>query len=186
MWLFLLCDVFSLQVDRIQGWVRKRLVDSVSPLHSSSKGAPVTFLWLVIGRWVHISLLSVCWTGGRRVLPLNYPWNVSEYVPAKVLHRDQYYTNTFICCYQVETKAIRATKMSLYFPVVSVQRRLCPMLVLRRWWVWGLGVLGCCLPFSPVSQFDIHHFSFLCMKGSCIVTEMTHSSKQSLIILFVS
>ncbi len=53
--------------------------------------------------------------GGRLVLPLNRPWNVSDDVPAEIFHGDQYYKKLSFSCYQVKSEAIWATKDEFIF-----------------------------------------------------------------------
>lgn len=163
--------------------------DLVSPLHFSSKGArPDISSWSSVVYFTPHYCQFVGRFGG-----LSCSWTVLQMPVTMFQQRPR--TETRIkqmlsfSCYQEKSKAIRASKDEFMFSSSSsIQQPLCQWhSYWGRWWARGLGVLGSPLPFPPVSQFDIPHFSVPCNERQLqyTLTEMSHSCKQSLIWLFL-
>lgn len=158
-----------------QAWVRWNTGELCFTLHSSSRTACTVSLTAdpsVVEFTPHCQ--SVGRVGGFVPL-LNHLWNVQRR-PRTQTRIIQPFS---FSCYQEKTKAMWATKdefiFSSGFPYKS-------SLVWHSHWGDAQQVLGSSLPFASVPQSDIHHISFLHMKGCYIQTEKSH--KQSFIRLF--
>ena len=75
----------------------------------------LTFPWRVIGYSAHTELLSVCWMGGRFVLLLNHPWNVSKDVTENLIWRPVLYKRFHLAAINKTPKQSEPQKMSLFF-----------------------------------------------------------------------
>lgn len=133
----------------------------------------LTFLWLVIVCWVHTALLSVFWMGGGPVLLLIHSWNVTQDVPWKETRIIQ--TLSFSC--KKKPKQFEPQKMTLFFSSGFQTKAVLSDTHTEKMTSRGTWCPRLC-PFLQF-LFDIHRFSFLCMKGSYIVTEMSHMASSS-------
>lgn len=139
--------------------------------------------WFTLHFWQFVG-----WVGG-----LSCSWTILEMSLKMFQQRPRMETriikNTLsFSCYQEKTKAICATKEAFLFSSGSHTKAALSdtpteeMMSKGTWCPWLSFDFS--FQFLSLKFFDIHNFSFLCTRGSYILTEMSHSYKQSLMRLF--
>lgn len=122
----------------------------------------LTFIWPVIGCWLHTAaLLSVCRTGGGwLVLVLNHPWNVSE-------DETRIIQTLSFSCYQEERKATKDEFSSSSHTKAALSDVPAEdMMSKGTWCPW--------LSFALSSSFSDWHSPLLCVWKAAIQWQKGH------------
>lgn len=103
------------EIEPIKGMSQKKHCWTQFHLSAHQRKLVLTFPWRVIGYSAHTELLSVCWMGGRFVLLLNHPWNVSKDVTENLIWRPVLYKRFHFAAIKKTLKQSELQKMSLFF-----------------------------------------------------------------------